>query len=175
MLWREHFSNLLNGDADNNPANRDDIPETPIIDDSVEVPLPDYNEVLTAIARLNTNKAVGADGLSAKLFKTGGEALFKCIHKLLCRIWSEECNPDDWNLSVLCPIHKKGDSTICANYRGISFLNIAYKVLSSVLCESLKPVVNQLIGPYQCGLRPVKFTIDQIFTLRQILEKTLEK
>ncbi|XP_049306066.1 LINE-1 retrotransposable element ORF2 protein isoform X2 [Bactrocera dorsalis] len=97
------------------------------------------------------------------------------MHQLLCKIWSDESMPNDWNLSVLCPIHKKGDPTICANYRGISLLNIAYKVLSNVLCERLKPTVNKLIGPYQCGFRPGKSTTDQIFTMRQILEKTRER
>ena len=62
----------------------------------------------------------------------------------------------------------------CTNYRGISLLNIAYKILSAVLRERLKPFVNNLIGPYQCGFRPGKSTIDQIFTLRQILEKIQE-
>ena len=83
--------------------------------------------------------------------------------------------PSDWSLSVLCPVLKKGHATICTNYRGISLLSIAYRILSSVLCERLKPFMNKLIGSYQCGFRPGKSTIDQIFTLRQILEKTQEK
>ena len=36
-------------------------------------------------------------------------------------------------------------------------------------------MVNDIIGPYQCGFRPGKSTIDQIFTPGQILEKTHEK
>ena len=82
--------------------------------------------------------------------------------------------PDEWNLSIVCPVHKKGDPFDCANYRGISLLNIGYKILSAVVCERLKPFVNNLIGPYQCGFRPGKSTIDQIFTLRQVLEKSQE-
>ena len=58
---------------------------------------------------------------------------------------------------------------------GISLLTIAYRILSSVLCERLKPFVNKLIGSYQCSFIPGKSTIDQIFTLRQILEKTRDK
>ena len=46
--------------------------------------------------------------------------------------------------------------------------------LQPVLCEQLKPRVKTLIGPYQCGFRPGKSTIDQILTLRQTLEKTHE-
>ena len=170
-IWREHFSRLLNGDINTDEAE----PEIPITDDGVEIPPPDYNEVCIAAKRLKNNKAPGADGIPAELFKTGGQELINRVHMLLCRIWSDESMPSDWNLSILYPIHKKGDPTTCANYRGISLLNISYKVLSSVLCERLKPIVNRLIGPYQCGFRPGKSTIDQIFTLRQILEKSLEK
>ncbi|XP_054089770.1 LINE-1 retrotransposable element ORF2 protein isoform X1 [Zeugodacus cucurbitae] len=172
-LWREHFSDLLNGSESTTPG--DSEPDPPIDDDGTDVPLPDHEEIRIAITRLKNNKAAGADRLPAELFKYGGEELIRCMHQLLCRIWSEESMSGDWNLSVLCPIHKKGDPTICANYRGISLLNIAYKVLSSVLCERLKPTVNKLIGPYQCGFRPGKSTTDQIFTMRQILEKTREK
>ena len=94
---------------------------------------------------------------------------------MICNIWSLESMPSDWSLSLLCPVLKKDDATICSNYRGISLLTIAYRILSSVLCERLKPFVNKLIGSYQSGFRPGKSTIDQIFTLRQILEKTRNK
>ena len=56
----------------------------------------------------------------------------------------------------------------------ISVLNSSYKILSSILCERLKPYLKDVIGDYQCGFRPGKSTTDQIFTLRQILEKTRE-
>ncbi|CAD7015162.1 unnamed protein product [Ceratitis capitata] len=87
----------------------------------------------------------------------------------------DESMRDDWKLNVHCPIHKNGGHTACANYRGISLLDIAYEVLSSELCEIPKPTCNKLIGPYQCGFRPAKSTVDQIFTMRQILRKTREK
>ena len=62
----------------------------------------------------------------------------------------------------------------CKNYRGISLLNVAYKILSNVIRERLKPFCNTHIGKYQCGFRPGRSAIDQIFTLRQFLEKTNE-
>ena len=82
---------------------------------------------------------------------------------------------NDWNLSVLYPVLKKGDLTISFNYRGIRLPPIGYKVLTGILCERLKPLVKTLIGPYQYGFRPGKSTIDQIFTLRQILKNIHEK
>ncbi|XP_073848775.1 uncharacterized protein [Musca autumnalis] len=168
-IWKEHFSNLLVSNS-----SEDDDTTGPIPEDGIECIPPGQDEVRTAINRLKNNKAAGADGLPAELFKTGGDALIRCMHQLVSTIWQEERIPDDWNLSILCPVHKRGDKTVCSNYRGISLLPIAYKIVSGILCERLKPMVNEIIGPYQCGFRPGKSTIDQIFTLRQILEKTQE-
>ena len=75
--------------------------------------------------------------------------MIRCMHYLLCDIWSLENMPSDLSLSFLCPVLKKGDATICSNYRGISLLTIAHRILSSILCERLKPFVNKLIGSYQ--------------------------
>jgi hypothetical protein len=62
----------------------------------------------------------------------------------------------------------------CSNYRGIGVLNVAYNILSKTLCTCLKPYMENTIEKYQCGFRPGKSTTDQIFTLRQNLEKTRE-
>ena len=70
--------------------------------------------------------------------------------------------PTVWNRSVLYAVLKKGDPTSFDTYRGISLIPIAYKILSAILCESLKPSANTLIAPYQCGFITCKSTIDQI-------------
>jgi hypothetical protein len=54
-------------------------------------------------------------------------------------------------MSLLCPIYKKGNSTDCQDYRGISLLNTSYKVLSNVILNRIKPYVNEIIGDYQAG------------------------
>lgn len=52
------------------------------------------------------------------------------------------------NLSVLCHTLKKEDPTVCANYRGITLLAIAFKVLTRVMCMRLIPIVKALIESY---------------------------
>ena len=41
-------------------------------------------------------------------------------------------------------LQKKSDVKECSNYRSISILNTAYKILSIILCECLKPYVGHL-------------------------------
>jgi hypothetical protein len=76
--------------------------------------------------------------------------------------------------SIIVPIHKKGDTTNCANYGGISLLSTAYKILSNILLARLTPYVNEIIGNHQCGFRRNRSTMDQILYIRQILEKKWE-
>jgi hypothetical protein len=76
--------------------------------------------------------------------------------------------------SIAVSIYKKGDKTECINYRDISLLPTSYKILSHILLSRLIPYSDEIIGDYQCGFRRNRSTIDQIFYVRQILEKKWE-
>lgn len=62
----------------------------------------------------------------------------------------------------------------CANFRAITVLNAAYKILSQILFCRLAPLATDFVGSYQAGFVGGKSTTDQIFTLRQILQKCRE-
>jgi hypothetical protein len=82
--------------------------------------------------------------------------------------------PHQWKESIVVPIHKKGDKTDCSNYRAISLLSISYKILSNILLSRLIPYADEIIGDHQCGFRCNRSTTDQIFYIRQLLEKKWE-
>jgi hypothetical protein len=82
--------------------------------------------------------------------------------------------PQQWKESIIVPIYKKGYKTDCNNHRGVSLLSAAYKILSNILLAELTPYVNEVIRDHQCGFRRSRSTTDQIFYIRQILEKKWE-
>lgn len=170
--WAEHFRETLTGEAAAEQSLAA-LEKPPIYDDHVVDP-PTIEEVRIAIKRLKNNKSAGLDNLPSELYKSGGEKVVDHIHQIVVKIWNQESWVSKWNESWINPIFKKGDRTLCDNYRGISILNIGYKIFSIILCERLKPFLANIIGNYQCGFRPGKSTTDQIFALRRILEKTLE-
>jgi hypothetical protein len=135
---------------------------------------PKLEELEKVMKKLKANKAPRADGITAKLFKQGGTVLKNRIFQLILRIWADEEQPYEWDFGIICPILKKGDPMACSNYRGILFPNIAYKILSYILYARLSEYTEIVIGKYQCGFRKGKSTFSQFFTLRQIMEKTVE-
>jgi hypothetical protein len=74
------------------------------------------------------------------------------IHRLIKLIWNKEL-PHHWKESVMVPIHKNGDKTVCSNYRGISLVSTSYKILSNTLLARLTPYADEIIGDHQCGFQ----------------------
>jgi hypothetical protein len=170
--WKEHFDELLNEGAEElGTVSRRQLYDE---EDGKELSEPCLEEVKSAISSLKNNKSPGDDSLAAELFKAGGEHLWKAMHELICRVWSEERLPNEWKTAVICPIFKKGCKLDCKNYRGISLLPTAYKILSIILSERLKPLMEDFIRPYQAGFRRGMSTTDQIFCIRQIIQKSFE-
>jgi len=58
------------------------------------------------------------------LIKAGDRTFRHEINKLIISIWNEEELPEERKRSNIVPLYKKGDTTDCSNYRGISLLPI---------------------------------------------------
>jgi hypothetical protein len=82
--------------------------------------------------------------------------------------------PDQWKESIIVPVHKKGDKTNSSNCGGISLLSTSYKMLSNILLSRLSLYIHEIIGDREYGFRRNTSTTDQIFCIRQILEKKWE-
>ncbi|XP_055539027.1 uncharacterized protein LOC129726410 [Wyeomyia smithii] len=169
--WKQHFDEHLNGDATNRSGTGTDL-GVPAVDDRVSAP--DLHEIQREIGRLKNNKATGKDGLPGELYKHGNVTLARALHWVISKIWEEEKLPEEWMEGVVCPIYKKGDKLECCNYRGISLVNAAYKILSQVLFQRLTPLTRRFVGQYQAGFMGARATTDQIFSIRQILQKFRE-
>jgi len=185
--WAEHFDELVNGHGDeerskgegkSEPENMEEYmvkEEENGTDKSLETTdIPTKEEVKAVVDKLKKSKAPGPDGIPSEILKERYKCMEHRIYELIVQIWNEERIPTSWAEALICPIQKKGDVQNCENSRGILLVNIAYKVLSIVLYGRLKPHANKIIGQYQCRFREGVSKIDQIYTLRQILEKTLE-
>ena len=64
---------------------------------------------------------------------------------------------------------------MCSNYRGVSLLSVAGKWFGKVLNTKLRDCTERRDMEKQGGFRAKRSCVDQVFTLRQVMEKAIEK
>jgi hypothetical protein len=131
------------------------------------VPDPSRLEVKIAVAKLKKYKSPASDDIPAELIQAGGETLLSAFHKLINFVWNKEELHYQWKEFIIIPVYKKGDN----NYRVISQPSTLYKFLLNILLSMLSPYTNEIIEDHQCRIRRNGSNTDQIFCIRQILER----
>jgi hypothetical protein len=143
------------------------------VDTEQIVQTPTQQEVVKCIMKLKYNKVPGEDSIVAEMIKCGGEILNRRIYEYVGYGEMKKSPIDgEWELPV--PSSKKAINLHVANYRGITLLDVVYKVFSSIFNQRLKVIAELIVGEYQAGFHEKKSTIDQIFVLKQIMEKHYE-
>ncbi|WP_432422665.1 reverse transcriptase domain-containing protein [Streptococcus dysgalactiae] len=89
---------------------------------------------------------------------------------LFSKVWTTEKAPSSCRKSVVVPIFKKGPRSDCANHRGISLIPVVPKLLASTLLRRISKTREELTREEQAAFRAGRGCMDQIFTLRQLLE-----
>ena len=115
--WKEYFEELLNRPDPLDPV--DDMNA-----EDVEVEDLQEDEVKKAVKGLKNCKAGGIDGIVGELVRYGGENLMNKLIGIYKRVWEDEEMPDEWNMGIYVPLHKKEDRSSCENYRGLCLLSI---------------------------------------------------
>ncbi|XP_017661544.1 PREDICTED: LOW QUALITY PROTEIN: RNA-directed DNA polymerase from mobile element jockey-like, partial [Lepidothrix coronata] len=107
----------------------------------------------------------------------GGLALHTKFHKSVVHCWELGELPSDLRDAVIITLYKKkGIKSDCSNYRGITLLSIAGKILARILLNRLIPAIAEEILPEsQCGFRANRSTTDMVFVLSQLQEKCREQ
>ena len=153
--WVRFFRSLLNSKSDMIDADIPKrLPQHPVASAlGIE---PTEEEIATAMKAMANTKAVGPDGLSAELLKLGlqqDRTILWELHRLTILIWRQGKVPQQWKDAVITVLHKKGDKTECGNYRGISLVSHAGKVLLKVVGRRLSAYCEAkgLLPEEQCG------------------------
>ena len=177
--WVRWFHTLLNAKSprlDPNIAERlDQWPET--------MPLrvqPTMQELTGAIRSWANGKAVGPDGVSAKLFKitlNGDPALRRRLLDIVVRFWRGGEVPQQWKYAIIMIFHKKKDRTECGNYRGISLVAHASKILLKIIARRLSEYCEcvSILPEEQSGFQPNGSTTDMMFVIRRLQELARKK
>ena len=112
------------------------------------------------------NKASGGDGIPVELFQILKDDAVKVLHSIQQQIWKTQQWQQSWKRAVFITISKKDNAKEWSNYRTISFISHANKVMLKILQDRLKKYVNHEPPYVQAGCRKGRGTRDQIANIR---------
>ena len=152
--WQENIEELYKKDL-HDPDNHDAV-ITHLEPDILEC------EVKWALGSITMNKASEGDGIQVELFQILKDDSVKVLHSICQQIWKTQQWPQDWTRSVFIPIPKKGNAKECSNYRTITLISHANKVMLKILQARLQQYMNCKLPDVQAGFRKGRGTKDQI-------------
>ena len=117
---------------------------------------------------LRTGRAPGLNQVTAESLNL--PELREELLEVLNAIYASGTVPDEWHLSALIPIPKKGDLSMRTNYRGIALMSIPAKLYNRILLSRICSVLNSHLRPNQNGFRPHRSTTQHVLALRRLIE-----
>ncbi|KAK3082831.1 hypothetical protein FSP39_006593 [Pinctada imbricata] len=169
--WKEHFEEVLNRPQPSHPLEIDDERDTV---EEIDIGPIQKDEIIKAMKKLKNGKSGGIDGITAEIMKADMETTIRYLEKLFTTIWNKEVIPPEWNKGLIVKIRKKGDRSVCDNYRGITLLSMPSKVFSRVVIQRIQEGAEKQLREEQAGFRKGRSTTEQLFTIRYIIEQCTE-
>ena len=85
-----------------------------------------------ALGSTAANKASVCDGIPVQLFKTLKDDAIKVLHSICEQIWKTQQWPQDWKMSILISIPKRGSTKECAHRQTSALISHAGKVMLKI-------------------------------------------
>ena len=129
-------------------------------------------ELITALHRINGNKAGGPDQVHPRMLHRLGPEALKYILQMFNESWKNMRTPQNWRLADIRPIHKKDKNPeAVSSYRPISLTSVIGKWLERMVTNRLRYFMEtkQLLNQAQSGFRARRSTEDQLITLSQTI------
>jgi hypothetical protein len=134
-------------------------------------------EIRKQINGLKRGKGTGPDGIKNEMLRSSIDHLAQPITQIFNNILSFGAYPAAWKLSLIKPIHRKGDKSSASNYRGISLQNVLAKVFAMILNDRLYNFLEatDFFFEGQSGFIKKRQTGDNAFVLRHLIEKNFRQ
>lgn len=182
--WVEHFKNLLGG-GDTGTRQKhthtytrtqhrlDEARKEDWFDEDFDV-----LDMYKGINKLKNGKAEGEDGIKGEFIKQIDVRNIVKITKMVNNLRGvDERLPEGWKKALILPIFKNGEENDTNNYRGISFLDAGYKLVTGMEMERISTWIEKekKLKESQGGFRAGRGTIDQIFVLNSLIDNRLSE
>ena len=132
--------------------------------------------VAEVMNEMKKKKSAGMDGISQDILLMGADILAAPLTRVINNSISNGTFPINWKKAMVTPLLKKGDPKEKANYRPVSCLAAASKVLEKIVCQQITRHMetNKLLPESQHGFRSKRSTMTALAEIQRDWTEKLE-
>ena len=135
--------------------------------------------VYAAIKSLKNKNCEGFDRIPVRILADGINEITPVLAHLFNQIYLQKCIPDQWRVSKIIPLHKKGSPNKVENYRPISNLCSTSKIFEKLILlrlNQLETINNiSLTGKSQHGFKKGHSTCTLGLLLQSLISNALDQ
>ena len=139
-LYKSHGSSL-----DNNLMSGIPVSVTEEMNRALTAPILE-KEIKEAVFKMNPEKASGPDGMTPNFYRQHWDSIKPGLLSFIKIFFEQERLDPKVNQTHICLIPKVENPITIQDYMPISLANVAYKTISKILAERLKPWLNSIIS-----------------------------
>ena len=133
-------------------------------------------EINEYIDMLNVSKASGPFSVPTNILINNKDVFLHPLTTVINKSITEGVFPNLLKTATVCPIYKKGNKTLCANYRPISLLSNIGKIFERAMYNRIEVFLNEfeLIYENQFGFRKKHSTNHALISIVEQIRKNLD-
>lgn len=132
-------------------------------------------EIFQAVSSMNVDKAPGPDGFNVGFYKFHWPYIKAGVIKFIQSFFHSGTLDPNLNHTYICLVPKIDSPTQVKDFRPISLCNIAYKIISKILADRIKPWLHLLISESQTAFIPGRLITDNVIITHELLHSLSSK
>jgi hypothetical protein len=129
--------------------------------------------VEVTVKKLKVGKVAGPGNIPAELWKNAPQKLYRMIAQLFTICINKHRTPKEWKIAHIVPIFKHGDKKNCDSYWAISVTSTFSRLFGRIVRDLIKNEYSDKEAEEQAGFRVRRSCNDNIFIIKQLIEKQL--
>jgi hypothetical protein len=121
--------------------------------------------------RTKAGRAAGPGDIPIDLITSGFQKLLEVITVMLNKIINGENVPEEWKVTIITTIHKKGNKRKCENYGGKSVKSTFRRMCGRILAKLIESECKDMEIEEQLSFRAGRSSIVKLFCITQMIEK----
>ena len=131
--------------------------------------IPTSEEIKGSLFQMQDLKAPGPDGFPALFYKQLWSTVGNDVVKAITSFFTMGSMPKEVNSSLIVLIPKLSNPSSVNHYRPIILCNVVYKIISKLLVEKLRPLLDKLISPTQSAFIPNRWIAENQIIVQELL------